>query len=150
MGIKSIVTQIVECWTWGWMVSSSRLTGGALLCPWARHCSLLSIGSMQEGRKKSWHDWKFFTGMLASIQINKHIYGQSPSIEVFLIHPTLYQWGNIIALVLSILLFSMHTLQIVQSTLFILDISNQELWQTVKTQMRCCIRQHFIRVCSVW
>ena len=32
---------------------------------------------------------------------------------------------------------------------FILDIGKQVLWQTVKTQMKCCIRQHFIRVCTV-
>ena len=35
-------------------------------------------------------------------------------------------------------------------TLFILDTSKQVLWQTVKSQMKCRLRQHFIRVCTVF
>ena len=34
-------------------------------------------------------------------------------------------------------------------TFFILDTGKHILWQTVKTQMKCHIRQHFIRVCIV-
>ena len=34
-------------------------------------------------------------------------------------------------------------------TLFTLDTCKQVLWQTVKTQMKCSIRQHFIRACTV-
>ena len=34
-------------------------------------------------------------------------------------------------------------------TLFILDTGKQVLFQTVKTQMKCCIMRHFIRVCTV-
>ena len=34
-------------------------------------------------------------------------------------------------------------------TIFILDTSKQVLWQTVKTQLNCHIRWHFIRVCTV-
>ena len=34
-------------------------------------------------------------------------------------------------------------------TIFILDIGEHVIWQTVTTQMKCCIRQHFIRVYNV-
>ena len=36
-----------------------------------------------------------------------------------------------------------------QSTLFILETRKQVLWQTVKTQMKCHIRWHFIRVSTI-
>ena len=34
-------------------------------------------------------------------------------------------------------------------TLFILHTDEQVLWQTVKAQIKCCIMQHFSRVCTV-
>ena len=35
------------------------------------------------------------------------------------------------------------------SSLCILETPKRELWQTVKTQMKCSIMLHFIRVCTV-
>ena len=34
-------------------------------------------------------------------------------------------------------------------TFFILETCKKILWQTVKTHMKCCIRQHFVRICTV-
>ena len=34
-------------------------------------------------------------------------------------------------------------------TICILNTRKWELWQTIKTQMKCCRMQHFIRVCTV-
>ena len=56
-----LILKLDECWTWAWRVPSSRLTKGAMLCPYARHFlfhPLLSTGSTQEDRKTSQPDWK--------------------------------------------------------------------------------------------
>ena len=34
-------------------------------------------------------------------------------------------------------------------TLIILDTDKQLFWQTMETQMKCCIMGHFTRVCTV-
>ena len=33
-------------------------------------------------------------------------------------------------------------------TLLSLDSGKQVNWKTVKTQMKCCLRRHFIRICT--
>ena len=45
--------------------------------------------------------------------------------------------------------FRHHSIVLNILTIFILDTSKQVLWQTVKTQMKCCIRPYSIGVCTV-
>ena len=49
----------------------------------------------------------------------------------------------------SVLIFFSNSNFLVPLTLSILDNCNQVLWQTVKTQMKCHIRWHFISVCTL-
>ena len=97
--------------------------------------SRLFIAALWSPAGKGLISWLLFVIINCILSLSHAV---SKSLSPFLLLFTLYMY------ILKHILGNIEHL-----THFILDTGKQVLWQTVKSQMKCRIRQHFIRGCSV-
>ena len=142
---------VVYCSTWDRGATGLSLTGVTALCPWARHInpSLVLVQPrktrpfiierlLMEPKKSNQTNTQVCLYSCTNLQLTWYEYPVYTRLEHWELQ-ILYQYtlsGR----------YKHHTYPI---TLSIMETPKQILWQTVKTQMKCSIMLHFIRVCAV-